>query len=141
MKYYYRYCDDMVVLSSNKEYLWSIYNVIKDNVRVFPTEQGIDFIGYVIFPDHVLLRKRIKKKSARKMHEVKSSKRRDVLIASFYGMTKHADCCRLFKKSTNKDMKKFSEMGVVYTPADGKKRFPGQTVSLKTLINLEIEVQ
>lgn len=37
-------------------------------------------------------------------------------------------------------MKKFSEMGVVYTPADGKKRFPGQTVSLKTLINLEIEV-
>ncbi len=151
VKYYYRYCDDMVVLSSNKEYLWSIYNVIKerldginleikDNVRVFPTEQGIDFIGYVIFPDHVLLRKRIKKKFARKMHEVKSSKRRDVLIASFYGMTKHADCCRLFKKLTNKDMKKFSEMGVVYTPADGKKRFPGQTVSLKTLINLEIEV-
>lgn len=83
-----------------------------------------------------MLRKRIKKKFARKMHEVKSSKRRDVLIASFYGMTKHADCCRLFKKLTNKDMKKFSEMEVVY----GKKRFPGQTVSLKTLINLEIEV-
>ena len=37
-------------------------------------------------------------------------------------------------------MKKFSEMGVVYTPADGKKRFPGQTVSLNKLTNLEIEV-
>lgn len=37
-------------------------------------------------------------------------------------------------------MKKFSEMGVVYTPADGKKRFPGKVVPLRTLMNKVIEV-
>lgn len=151
VKYYYRYCDDIVVLGNDKRYLWEVYETIKellysiklkpkDNVRVFPTTEGIDFLGYVIYPDHVMLRKRIKKKFARQMSHIKSEKRRRIITASFYAMAKHADCCRLFNKLTGKDMKKFSEMGVVYTPADGKKRFPGQTVSLKTLINLEIEV-
>lgn len=39
---------------------------IKANERVFPVDEGIDFLGYVIYPDHVLLRKRIKQKFARK---------------------------------------------------------------------------
>ena len=44
---------------------------IKPNERVFPVGEGIDFLGYVIYaPDHVRLRKRIKQKFARKMHEV-----------------------------------------------------------------------
>lgn len=47
---------------------------IKPNERVFPVEEGIDFLGYVIRPDYVRLRKRIKQKFARKMHEVKSRK-------------------------------------------------------------------
>ena len=37
-------------------------------------------------------------------------------------------------------MKKFSEMGVTYTPDDGKKRFPGKVVRLSTLQNKEIEI-
>jgi RNA-directed DNA polymerase len=40
---------------------------IKPNERVFPVEEGIDFLGYVIRPDYVRLRKRIKQKFARKM--------------------------------------------------------------------------
>lgn len=152
VKYYYRYCDDMVVLSSSKEYLWSIYNVIKerlegihleikDNVRVFPAEQGIDFIGYVIFPDHVLLRKRIKKKFARKMHEVKSRRRRRELVASFYGMAKHADCNKLFFNLTGKKMKSFKDLNVSYAPEDGKKRFPGAVVSIRELVKEKIIVK
>lgn len=35
-------------------------------------------------------------------------------------------------------MKKFSEMGIVYTPADGKKRFPGKVMRLGALQNKEI---
>lgn len=114
--------------------------MIKKIERVFPIKQGIDFLGYVIYPDHTRVRKRNKQNFARKMHKVKSRKRRKELIASFYGLVKHADCRNLFRKLTGKSMKKFSEMGIVYTPADGKKRFPGQTVSLKTLINLEVEI-
>lgn len=37
-------------------------------------------------------------------------------------------------------MKKFSEMGVAYTPADGKKRFPGKVMRLSAIQNKEIEV-
>ena len=37
-------------------------------------------------------------------------------------------------------MKKFGEMGVSYTPADGKKRFPGKTTRLGNICNKQIEV-
>ena len=37
-------------------------------------------------------------------------------------------------------MKKFGEMGVAYTPKDGKKRFPGNTVRLAGVQNIAIEV-
>ena len=36
------------------------------------------------------------------MHKVKSKKRRQELTASFYGLTKHADCKNLFYKLTGK---------------------------------------
>ena len=114
---------------------------IKPNERVFPVDEGIDFLGYVIYPDHVAIRKRIKQKFARKMHEVKSRKRRRELIASFYGMTKHADCNRLFNKLTGKTMRSFKDLNVSYKPADGKKRFPGSVVSIRELVNLPIIVK
>ena len=115
VRHFYRYCDDGVVLGKTKAELWDIRDAVhgqleqidlkvKANERVFPVDEGIDFLGYVIYPDHVLLRKRIKQKFARKMHEVKSRKRRRVLIASFYGMAKHADCIMLFNKLTGKEM-------------------------------------
>ncbi|MCE8722029.1 hypothetical protein K0F33_27170, partial [Bacteroides thetaiotaomicron] len=114
---------------------------IKPNERVFPVEEGIDFLGYVIRPDYVRLRKRIKQKFARKMHEVKSRKRRRELIASFYGMTKHADRNKLFKKLTGKEMRSFKDLNVAYKPEDGKKRFPGVVVSIRELVNLPIVVK
>lgn len=153
VRYYYRYCDDIVVLSGDKHYLWQVRDrihqlldtvglEIKPNERVFPSEQGIDFLGYVIYSgDHVELRKRIKQKMARKMAEVKSRKRRDVLTASFYGMAKHADCNNLFYQLTGKEMKSFKDLGVSYAPADGKKHFPGQSVSIRDLVNLPIVIK
>ena len=36
-------------------------------------------------------------------------------------------------------MKNFSEMGVTYTPADGKKRFPGKMMRLGAIVNKTIE--
>lgn len=152
VRYYYRYCDDGLVLGKTKAELWKIRDVIhrqmgkidleiKPNERVFPVEEGIDFLGYVIRPNYVRLRKRIKQKFARKMHEVKSRKRRRELIASFYGMTKHADCNKLFKKLTGKEMRSFKDLNVAYKPEDGKKRFPGVVVSIRELVNLPIVVK
>lgn len=152
VRHFYRYCDDGVVLGKSKAELWEIRDAVheqlehielkvKANERVFPVDEGIDFLGYVIYPDHVMLRKRIKQKFARKMHEVKSRKRRRVLIASFYGMAKHADCNMLFNKLTGKNMKSFKDLNVAYKPEDGKKRFAGAVVSIRELVNLPIVVK
>lgn len=71
-KYYYRYMDDIVILSNSKEFLRNCFDCIQDwcsenklaikpNYQIFPIEdRGIDYVGYRIFPEFVLLRKRIK---------------------------------------------------------------------------------
>jgi hypothetical protein len=151
IRHFYRYCDDGVILAGTKEELWKIREVIhervesfglrvKPNDRVFPVEEGIDFLGYVIRPDYVRLRKRNKKNFARKIHAIKSKRRRRELIASFYGITKHADCRRLFSILTGKNMRDFKSLNVSYQPADGKKRFNGVMVSIRELVNLPIIV-
>ena len=153
IKYFYRYCDDGVVLCGHKQENWLARNIvheqigeidleIKKNERVFPSAQGIDFLGYVTFNgSYSLLRKRVKKKYARKLHKVKSRKRRRELIASFYGMAKHACCRNLFYKLTGKKMKSFKDLNVAYKPEDGKKRFAGAVVSIRELVNIPIIVK
>ena len=152
VRHFYRYCDDGVVLAKSKAELWMIRDavhekmesiglIVKANERVFPVNEGIDFLGYVIYPDHVRLRKRIKQRMARKMHEVKSKRRKRELVASFYGMAKHADSIMLFNKLTGKEMKSFKDLNVAYKPEDGKKRFSGAVVSIRELVNLPIVVK
>ena len=153
VRHFYRYCDDGVVLGKSKAELWMVHDIVhecmeeigltvKPNERVFPVSEGIDFLGYVIYDaGHVELRKRIKQKMARKMHEVKSRKRRRELIASFYGMAKHADCNMLFNKLTGKTMRSFKELKVAYNPPDGKRMFPGAVVSIRELVNLPVIVK
>lgn len=107
IKHYYRYADDIVILSDNKDYLHGIlYKIreylkinlkleIKGNYQVFPVEsRGIDFLGYVHYHTHTLLRKTIKKRFARKVHKGCSRES----LASYLGWTKHANCKNLIKK-------------------------------------------
>lgn len=74
VKYYFRYCDDIVILSGNKQELWQYFYEIKDylnnnlnlnvkgNYQVFPVDKrGIDWVGYKHFHTHTLIRKSIKK--------------------------------------------------------------------------------
>lgn len=78
VKYYFRYADDMVILSDNKpclhQTLSEIRNylqknlqlIVKENYQVFPVDtRGIDFVGYVFRHSHILLRKSIKQNFAR----------------------------------------------------------------------------
>src|SRR3972149_5917062 len=68
-KYYFRYCDDLVILHSDKTFLHDLKNriseylshtlnlTLKDNWQVFPVDvRGIDFLGYRFFHDYTLLR-------------------------------------------------------------------------------------
>lgn len=152
LKHFYRYMDDNVTGAADKRSLWRVRDIthrqvnsigqkIKSNERVFPVELGLDFLGYKIFPTHTLLRKRVKKNFARKLAKVKSRKRRTEIIGSLYGMAKHADCKHLLKKLlTRKEMIKFSDLGLTYTPKDGKKRFNGDRVRISAIVNVEIEI-
>lgn len=107
VKYYHRYADDMVLLSGSKDELWSYFEKIqiylneklklevKEDYQVFPVQKrGIDFIGYVFFHTHTLLRKSIKQSFAR---AVKKNKPKEVL-ASYYGWAKHCNSKNLLKK-------------------------------------------
>lgn len=149
--YYFRFCDDTFILGESKKELWRLRNclheessklglTIKPSEKVAPISSGMDALGYVNFGDYSLLRKRTKQNAAKKLAKVKSRKRRQEIIGSFKGMACHADCKHLFYILTNKRMKKFSEMGVTYTPADGKKRFPGKVMRLSDIVNIPIEI-
>lgn len=151
VKYYFRYCDDIVILAPDKEYLHHLLSrmreviegrlhlTIKGNYQIFPVEaRGIDFLGYVIRHNYVLVRKHIKQKVARRLHKVKSQKRRYIVLASFWGWVKHCNGKHLFFKFTN--MKSFKDLGVTYKPADGKKRFEGNLTPLSNLQNCKITV-
>lgn len=109
VKYYFRYCDDMVILSGNKPYLhellFEIRNYlqdikleVKDNYQVFPIDdRGIDLVGYVFRHTHILLRKSIKQNFARMLKRNKNPQS----IASYKGWAKHSNSKNLIKKLLN----------------------------------------
>lgn len=154
IRHFYRYCDDGVIASGMKLHLWEYRGVvhervevigqeIKYNERVFPLSEGLDFLGYVIYPTHSLMRKRVKQNFARKLAKVKSRKRRKELIGSLWGMAKHCNSWHFletvlydneYKKLKKKAMKDFgkSRCEQSYT-SDGKKSFRGQKISGKEL--------
>ena len=114
MKYYYRYADDMVILSGNKPYLHGLLVEINDylvsrlnlqlkgNYQVFPvTSRGIDFVGYKFYHTHILMRKSIKRRLCRKAAKLNkkdlTEKEYRVRIASWIGWAKHCDTRNLLK--------------------------------------------
>ncbi len=107
VQYYFRYADDLVILSSNKPYLHQLLSditiylqqnlklTVKENYQVFPVEaRSIDFVGYRFYHTHTLLRKSIKQSFARML-----KKRMDPQsIAAYRGWTKHCNSKHLIKK-------------------------------------------
>lgn len=114
VKYYYRYADDIVILASNKPYLHALLKdidnyltnrlklQIKQNYQVFPVnDRGIDFVGYVFFHTHVLMRKTIKKRLCRKAAKLNKQdipeKEYRQNIAPWLGWAKHCNSRHLLK--------------------------------------------
>lgn len=115
VRYYFRYCDDLVILSGSKEELHrlkaditeylaaNLMLTVKANYQVFPVAaRGIDFVGYVFFHTHTLLRKGIKKNFARKMARGAGEQ----VKASYRGWTKHCNGINLYKTLTNEEFQR-----------------------------------
>lgn len=151
VRYYYRYCDDIVMMAATKKELWRLRNilhsevealglVIKPDEAIRPITEGLDFLGYVDDGSHTRLRMRTKQKAARKLAKVKSRKRRQEIIGSLKGMAKWGDCNNMYYKLTGRRMKSFKELGLQYVAEDGKKRFGGKQVTLRSLQNVHIKI-
>lgn len=93
IKYYYRYMDDIVILHESKEFLHQLKLEIdeylkeyldleiKDNWQVFPIAiRGIDFLGYRVFPDYILLRKRTLKNIKKRVRQIHKYLERNKLM-------------------------------------------------------------
>lgn len=70
-RYYVRYCDDMVLLSTSRNELaaWQariegflrdeLHLEVNDRTKLRPVSDGIDFLGYIVRPDYLLVRRRV----------------------------------------------------------------------------------
>lgn len=117
-RYYIRYMDDVIILNNSKSQLWdwkrSIEKFLIEKLElnlnhktcIRPIDQGIEFVGYRIWPTHVVLRKstslRIKRALKGLSHkyaeyEVTFSDVTETL-QSYLGMMEHCDSHNLRTK-------------------------------------------
>ena len=108
IKHYYRYADDMLILSDNKSELQSLLYRIRNRLyyefglslkcwQVFDIKQRpLDFVGFIFHRTHTFLRQKTKKNFAKRRRNSKS-------IASYKGMLKYCDGINLYNKIINEN--------------------------------------
>lgn len=123
IKAYFRYCDNIKILGTDKASLHALFKEIKTFIQQLNVEiksdwqispiadRGIDFVGYIIKPDVVRLRKGTKRRfinKVKKMDLNKLSKHDINVLGSYWGILKHGDCRNLWFKYTH--FKTFKEL-------------------------------
>ncbi len=113
IKYYYRYADDMVFLSKDKESLHILFSdiekylkdelklEIKGNYQIFPVnKRGLDFVGYVFRHKYTLLRKSIKKNFIKAVKTLNCKNINDIKTkcSSYYGWCLYCNSKNLLNK-------------------------------------------
>lgn len=126
VKYYYRYADDIVILSDDKQKLRSwllaiklyLTNVLKlqlkGNYQIYPVDsRGIDFVGYVFFHTHTLLRKSIKLKLHKLIRSYEngemSKQELQLKLASYFGWLKYCNSKNLLNNIYQKTGIRYSQ--------------------------------
>ena len=110
IKHYIRYADDFVIFSNNKLDLENIIEPIRDflrnklrleihNEKIFikTVGSGVDFLGWVHFPDYRVLRTTTKKRMFRRLQENPMME----TINSYRGLLKHGNAYKLFSRIKN----------------------------------------
>lgn len=122
VKYYLRYADDFVLLSEDRKYLEDLLIPIREflkdelDLEIHPQKiifrkfrSGIDFLGYVIFPDHILPRTKTKRRLLRKIrfkiNEFKvgkiSEEKMNETIQSYLGYLEHSNAYKFEEELRN----------------------------------------
>ncbi len=105
-KYYIRYSDDFVILSENRKWLEERIIEIKKFLKVVlhlelhsqkifikTFSSGVDFLGWVHFPDHRVLRTTTKRRMIKRINENPASE----TISSYFGLLRHGNSYKLQK--------------------------------------------
>ena len=108
---YARYTDDFVIVSQNPEYLKNLVPSIDhflrerlflslhpQKVTIRKYTQGVDFLGYVVFPHYVRVRKKTERRMFKKLKERIAAYRNGVIseqslngsLCSYQGVLSHA---------------------------------------------------
>ena len=104
-KHYIRYADDFVILSDNKSWLKNQIELIKnflsdklklelhpDKVFIKTLVSGVDFLGWINFPDHRVLRVATKRRMFRRLDEESP---RPETLNSYLGLMKWGNTYKL----------------------------------------------
>ena len=107
-KSYIRYSDDFVTVSRDRKWLISllprIRNFLHENLKLelHPNKvsintlaSGVNFIGWVHFPDHRVLRTNTKRRMFRNLHDISDA---EASIVSYLGMLSHGNSWHLREK-------------------------------------------
>lgn len=99
-EHYLRYCDDFVVLGENRKDLMAIANGLNEflnrelSLSLHPKKlfvrtwtQGVDFLGYVLFPHATVVRMKTAKRMLKRTNEGN--------VPSYLGVCSHADAFEL----------------------------------------------
>ena len=102
-----RYADDFVILHEDKKYLENILPKISDflesqlklslhpaKTSIETSASGVDFLGWINFPNHAILRTKTKKRMFKRLSKNASPES----LASYLGLLKHGDTYGLRKK-------------------------------------------
>lgn len=107
-RYYARYADDGVVLSSSKERLLELILPIGNflqkelklslhprKLRIRKLSWGIDFLGYIVLPRYVLPRTKTKRRLLKRIHAIDKHDDAEPMVQSYLGYLSHASTYRL----------------------------------------------
>ena len=131
IKYYIRYMDDVIILSDSKEdlnrYKKEFSDFLGDELRlrlnnktaIRPVSQGIEFVGFRIWPGYVRLRKSTSLHMKRHLKEMQkkyqqyeiSFSKVNETVMSYKALMKHCDCRALERKI-------FSEFVLTHNPKE-----------------------
>ncbi|MDP3696524.1 MAG: reverse transcriptase/maturase family protein [Candidatus Taylorbacteria bacterium] len=121
-KHYIRYADDFVILHPQREHCFEIQDLIKDflkerlklelhpnKITVRKLGQGVDFLGYICFPNFVIPRIKTKNRTFNKIHKNILLYRRGRLgleslnqsIYSYLGILSHSNSFELKQELEN----------------------------------------
>ncbi len=107
IKYYVRYADDFIILHENKSFLQDLILEISEfletklklllhpkKVSIKTFNSGVDFLGWVCFSNHKVLRTKTKRRMFKRIEKHKTKE----TLASYLGMLSHGNAYKLSKK-------------------------------------------